>query len=67
MHRLSQDPRFANVTVFTIDFDSGKGHLKVLKVTQQATLIAFKGKTEKARSVAEIDPDALRKVFEAAR
>ena len=64
--RLSKDPRFAKVTVFTIDFDSGKEYLRQLKVNQQGTLIAFKGKTEKARSLGETDPDALRKVFEAA-
>lgn len=64
--RLSKDPQFANVTVFTIDFDSGKEHLRRLKVNQQGTLIAFTGKTEKRRSVGETDPDALRKVFEAA-
>jgi hypothetical protein len=64
--RLSKDPRFAKVVVFTIDFDSGKEYLRQLKVNQQGTLIAFKGKTEKARSVGETDPDALRKVFESA-
>ena len=66
MHRLTTDPRFAKVMVFTIDFDSGKDALRQLKVTQQATLIAFKGMTETARSVAETDPAALRKVFDAA-
>ena len=64
--RLSKDPRFAKVVVLTIDFDSGKEYLRQLKVNQQGTLIAFKGKTEKARSVGETDPDALRKVFESA-
>jgi len=64
--RLSRDPRFAKVIVFTIDFDSGKDYLRQLKVAQQATLIAFQGKTEKMRSVAATDPTELRKVFEAA-
>jgi hypothetical protein len=64
--RLSRDPRFAKVTVFTIDFDSGKEYLRQLNITLQGTLIAFKGKTERARSFGKTDPDALRKVFEAA-
>jgi thioredoxin 1 len=64
--RLSKDPRFAKVTVFTIDFDSGKEYLRQLKVAQQGTLIAFKGRTERIRSSGETDPEALRKVFEAA-
>lgn len=66
MDRLSKDPRFAKVALFKIDFDSGKEYLRHLKVNQQATLIAFKGKSERARSVGETDPDALRKVFESA-
>jgi hypothetical protein len=54
------------VAVFTIDFDSGKEHVRRFKVEQQATLIAFKGTKETLRSVGQTDPDALRKVFEAA-
>lgn len=52
--------------MFRIDFDSGKEYLRQLKVNQQSTLIAFKGKTERMRSVGETDPDALGKIFEAA-
>ena len=66
MDRLSRDPRFANVKVFVADFDSSRELLRQWKVSQQATLIAFKGKTEKLRSTGEVAPDALRKVFEAA-
>jgi hypothetical protein len=64
--RLSKDPKFAKVVVFKIDFDSGKEYLRQLNVNQQGTLIAFKGTSEKTRSVGETDPAALRKVFEAA-
>ncbi len=64
--RLSKDARFANVAVFTIDFDSGTPYRRQIKVARQGTLIAFKGTTEKARSVGETDPAAIRKVFEAA-
>jgi hypothetical protein len=63
--RLSNDPRFANVVRFIIDFDSGKEYRRQLNVAQQGTLIAFKGKAERARSVGQTDPEALRKVFEA--
>lgn len=66
MDRLSNDPRFAKVIRFVIDFNSERAYLRQLEVVQQGTLIAFKGKTEKARFVGETDPDALRKVFEAA-
>jgi hypothetical protein len=64
--RLSREQRFANVKVFVVDFDSSKDLLRQWKVNQQATLIAFKGKIEKLRSTGEVDPGALRKIFEAA-
>lgn len=67
MQRLATDPAFANVAVFRVDFDTSKDLLRQWKVAQQSTLIAFKGRTERRRSVAETQPDALRMVFEAAR
>jgi thioredoxin 1 len=66
VNRLSKDPRFAGVAVFEIDFDSGKKYLRQLEVRQQSTLIGFKGEVERRRSVGNTDPDALRKIFEAA-
>jgi thioredoxin 1 len=65
--RLSKDPKFAKVAVFRVDFDSSKDLLKQWKVTQQGTVIAFKGKMEQRRSVMETDEAALRKVFDASR
>lgn len=66
MHRLTNDPAFASVTVFKVDFDSSKDVLREWNVTQQSTLLAFKGKTEKMRSSGETEPEALRKLFQAA-
>lgn len=65
MDRLSTDPAFAKVAVFRVDFDSSKNLLRQWNVQQQATLIAFKGKIERARSVSESEPEAIRKIFEA--
>lgn len=65
MDRLSNDPRFAKVKIFRVDYDKQKDAMRQLKVTERATLIAFKGKAEKMRSTGEVDPNALRKVFEA--
>jgi thioredoxin 1 len=61
--RLSQDPKFAKVVLFRIDFDSGKEQLRPFKVNQQATFVAFKGATETGRSVGETDAKAIEKVF----
>ena len=66
MHRLTNDQAFSSVTVFKVDFDSSKELLREWKVTQQSTLIAFKGTKETRRSTGETDADALRKVFQAA-
>jgi hypothetical protein len=67
VHRLSTEPEFATVKVFKVDFDSSQDVLRQWKVGQQSTLIAFKGKVERLRSIGQTDPAALRKVFEAAR
>ena len=65
--RLSDDPRFANVTVYQVDFDSSKTLLRQWKVTQQSTLLAFKGKAERMRSTGVVEPAEIEKVFAAAR
>ena len=65
MNRLSAEPAFAGVTVFQVDFDSSKDVLREWKVTQQSTLLAFRGKTEKMRSSSDTDPESLRKLFQA--
>ncbi|MCW2273729.1 thioredoxin [Rhodoblastus acidophilus] len=56
---LFAKPEFANLTVFEVDFDSRKDVLRTLDVRQQSTLIAYKGKQEKARSTGETGPAAL--------
>jgi thioredoxin 1 len=66
VHRLANEPAFAGVTVFKVDFDSSKDVLREWKVSQQSTLLAFKGTKETLRSTGETDADALRKVFQAA-
>jgi hypothetical protein len=64
--RLSTDAKYAKVAVFRADFDKDKELLKQMKVSKQGTLIAFKGKNEKTRTVGDTDEPAIRNVFEAA-
>ena len=66
MDRLSNESRFAKVKVFRIDYDKQKDAMRQLKVADRATILAFKGKTEKTRVTGDTDPKALEKVFEAA-
>lgn len=65
--RLSRDPRFTGLVVYQIDFDSSKALLRRWKVSQQSTLLAFKGTSERMRSTGVTEPDAIQKIFEAAR
>jgi thioredoxin 1 len=65
VNRLSNDPRFAKLAVFEVDFDSSKDLLRSWRVSQQSTLIAFKGKTETMRSTGVADPEGIQKIFEA--
>ncbi len=50
---LMKQPAYKDVTLLTIDFDSSKPALKLFKVGQQSTLVAFKGNAEVGRSVGD--------------
>jgi hypothetical protein len=65
--RLSDDPRFAKVIVYQVDFDSSKALLRGWKVSQQSTLLAFKGKTERMRSTGATAAGDIEKIFAAAQ
>ena len=62
---LMNKPEFKNVQIMKVDFDSEKDALKTFKVSQQSTLIAFKGKTEINRSTGETAPGAIESLFKA--
>ena len=50
------------LVVFEVDFDSAKDVLKRFRVTQQSTLIVFKGKSEVGRSTGDTDPARIRRL-----
>lgn len=50
---LMQQPAYRDVTMLTVDFDTGGDALKRFKVRMQSTLLAFKGGAEVARSVGD--------------
>ncbi|MFC6790787.1 thioredoxin family protein [Methylobacterium komagatae] len=62
--KLTKDPRFKDLQVFDIDFDSRKDVLKGFKARMQSTLIAFKGETEVGRSVGETQPEWIEGLVE---
>jgi thiol-disulfide isomerase/thioredoxin len=54
-----QNPK---LVVFEVDFDTAKDALKRFRVTQQSTLIVFKGKTEVGRSTGDTDPARIQRL-----
>ncbi|MCL8384346.1 MULTISPECIES: thioredoxin family protein [Xanthobacter] len=50
---LLATPKFKDVVVFRVDFDSQKDAVKAFGARSQSTLIVYKGKTEEGRSVGD--------------
>lgn len=50
---LIKDPAFKNVSFLEVDFDAQKDIVKAFNVTQQSTLIVFKGGKEVGRSTGD--------------
>lgn len=50
---LTAQPKFKEMTVFRVDFDSQKADVKRFGAKMQSTLIVFKGANEVGRSVGE--------------
>ncbi len=57
--KLFADPKFKNLAVFRVDFDSQKDDVRNFKARIQSTLITFKGNQEVARSVGDSNPDSI--------
>lgn len=57
---LLADPSFAQVVLLTVDFDTQKDVLRQLDVIKQSTLIAFKGKVERGRSIGDTSEAGIR-------
>ena len=64
--KLAQDPRFKDLVIFDVDFDSRKDVLRRFDARMQSTLIVFKGETETGRSVGETQPEWIEGLVEKA-
>ncbi len=51
--QLTREPKFKDLVVFKIDFDSQKDEVRALHAQSQSTLIVYKGKVEKGRTVGD--------------
>ena len=56
---LEKDPKFQNLIVVHVDFDSQKDAVKRFGARVQSTLIAFKDGKETARSVGDTNRDSI--------
>ena len=56
---LRDQPKFKDLVLFTVDFDSQKPVLAGLKAQSQSTLIVYKGDKEVGRSVGDTKKDSI--------
>ena len=61
---LESEPRFKDLVVFSVDFDSQKDVLRTFGVRMQSTLICFKGAHETARSTGDTRPASLAQLLD---
>ena len=66
LSNLEAEPKFKDLVVLDVDFDSQKDVLRALGVRMQSTLIAFKGATETARSTGETRPEPIARLLDSA-
>ncbi|MBT9291998.1 thioredoxin family protein [Prosthecodimorpha staleyi] len=59
LSELRAMPKFKDMTVLTVDFDSQKDALRALDARTQSTLIVFKGDREVGRSVGVTERGAI--------
>jgi thioredoxin 1 len=56
---LTAQPKFADLKIFYVDFDSQKDVVKGFSAQMQSTLITFHGKTETGRSVGDTERSSI--------
>lgn len=59
-------PKFADLIVFEVDYDSMKPVVRELGARSQATLIAYRGSTEVGRSAFDTNPASIEAMVEQA-
>ncbi|ACK49915.1 Thioredoxin domain protein [Methylocella silvestris BL2] len=59
LSELTAAPKFEDLAVFDVDFDSRKDVLRLFHAQSQSTLIAFRGPDEVGRSVGDTAPASI--------
>jgi thiol-disulfide isomerase/thioredoxin len=63
---LAQNPDFASLIIFEVDFDKQEDVVRRMRASTQSTLIAFNGRTEMLRSVGATDQRSIEQLLRAA-
>lgn len=64
LDKLTADPKFRDLRIFRVDFDSMKPQVNEFGARMQSTLIVFKGKAEKGRSVGDTAESSIAALLE---
>ncbi|MGO9675348.1 MAG: thioredoxin family protein [Methylocella sp.] len=64
IEKLALEPRFKDLEIFTIDFDTQKDLAARFGANLQSTLICFKGAKEVGRSIGETQPEWIEALLE---
>ena len=64
--QLTREPKYKDLVVFKIDFDTQKDAVRALKATSQSTLIVYQGETEKGRSVGDTNATSIEALLDQA-
>ncbi len=64
IERLRVEPKFKNLVVFRVNFDTQKDVLRRFHASVQSTLIAFRGSKEVGRSTGETQPEWIEDLME---
>jgi thiol-disulfide isomerase/thioredoxin len=59
LKELMLEPRYKDLTLFVADYDKEKALERSLRVTQQSTIVVFKGGAEVTRSTGDTTRDTL--------
>jgi len=64
VEKLRMEPRFKDLKIFTIDFDTQKDLMARFGANLQSTLICFKGAKETGRSIGETQEEWIEALME---
>ncbi|MGH6865706.1 MAG: thioredoxin family protein [Methyloceanibacter sp.] len=66
LQQLTEDPKFKDLVVFKIDFDTQKDAVRELNATSQSTLVVLKGSEEKGRSAGDTSAGSIKALLDQA-